>query len=436
MIPEKRELSPCVTLYTVNTDKFKTETLSVSLVTPIDRELTPVSMLAMSTLKRGTEKYKTQGELNRRLDELYATGISMRCNRNGNYALIGFSAEMLSEEYTDRKTDVFGGTLETICQMLFCPLTDENGDFLDKYFESEREFQIDTINSQINNPRSYASLRCREIMFGDDIYGSSLIGTPKQVRDFSKQQVMERYKKLISENGFEFFYVGQKSADEVENRIRDIFMKYVAGNKTSVAEPFSMGRRNGDVKRVDESMELAQGKLVLGFRTGVNICSDDFFAMLVANEIYGGSPVSKLFMNVREKMSLCYYCSSSYDIYKGTVFVSSGVAPSDRSVAEGEILGQLELMQKGDISEEEFMLAKKSLFNSYRSIYDSPSAVESYYNGRNRFGVNCSVEECMEGIRNVTLSQVIEASKKIDLDTVYFLSGKGNEEEAYDEDND
>ena len=273
-------------------------------------------------------------------------------------------------------------------------------------------------------------------MFGDDIYGASLLGTPEQVSGFSKQEIMERYKRLISENGFEFFYVGQKSADEVEDRIRNIFMKYVSGNKTSLAEPFSVGQGGKDVKRVDESMDLAQGKLVLGFRSGINVCSDNFFAMLVANEIYGGSPVSKLFMNVREKMSLCYYCSSSYDIYKGTIFVSSGVAIDDRSVAQEEILRQLDSMKNGDISEEEFMLAKKSLFNSYRSIYDSPSAVESYYNGRNRFGVDCSVEECMRSIADVTLAEVVEAAKKIDLDTVYFLSGKGNGEEEYDEDND
>ena len=429
MYPRRKQLSPSLFLSAVHTDKFKTEMLSVSIVTPIDEKRSPASLLALSLLKRGTEKFGTQGELNLRLDELYATSISLKTQRLGNANILGFVAEMLCEEYTDGKTDIFGGTLEVLCQMLFFPRKDENGLFLEPYIESEKSNQCDAIEAQINNPRAYASMRCREIMFEGDSYSVNLLGTTDSVTSITREELSSVYKSLISDYRYEIFYIGPRNIEDVEKCLeRDFLPRMKQGNGIEPAQAVA-SNKVVTVKRVTEEMPLAQGKLVLGFRTGINLGSPDFYTMLVMNEIYGGSPVSKLFMNVRERLGLCYYCSASYDIFKGAVFVSCGISPKNKEKAEGEILRQLEEMKRGNITREELEAAKHSLCNSYRALSDSPVLLEGYYFCRNEFSVDCPLSECMERIQHVSLDEIIRVAKEVTLDTVYFLNGNGEENE-------
>jgi predicted Zn-dependent peptidase len=282
---------------------------------------------------------------------------------------------------------------------------------------------------QINNPRAYASRRCREIMFEGESYGVGLLGTATQVMEMTAQELALCYRSLISDHGYEFFYVGPRSLDEVADKIAEFFLPEVhTHSRTQIVAPTARSSVSA-VRRVTEEMPLAQGKLVLGFRTGINLFSKDFYAMLVANEIYGFSPVSKLFMNVRERLGLCYYCSSAFDVFNGAVFVSCGISPCNKEKAETEILRQLKKMSDGEIEEAELIAAKHSLCNTYRSLGDSPALLESYYFCRNEFGIECSPSECMQNIQNVTPEEVITAASKISLDTVYFLNGNGEEGE-------
>ena len=337
MIPKKLSLSQSILLSAIQTDKFKTETLSVSIVMPTEEKNSPASLLALSILKRGCEKFKTQGEINLRLDELYATSISMKSHRLGDANVLGFSAEMLCEDYTDGKTDVFGGTLDVLNQMLFHPLTDGEGYFLPSYIESEKNNQCDAIEAQINNPRAYASKRCREIMFAGEPYGISLLGTADTVRAITKDELSACYQSMISEHRYSFFYIGPRSIEEVAKRLEEAFLPHASQGQARPIPQTAAAKRSGDVRRVVEEMPLAQGKLVLGFLTGVGIQSEDFYTMLVLNEIYGGSPVSKLFMNVREKLSLCYYCGSGDNGQKGFLTVHSGIEFKNEKKAADEI---------------------------------------------------------------------------------------------------
>lgn len=429
MYLKRKKLSPSLSLSAVQTDTFKTETLSVSIVTPTDRKQSPASLLALSILKRGTQKYKMQQEINLRLDELYATSISLKTQRLGNANILGFVAEMLCEAYTDGKTDVFGGTLDVIAEMLFHPLQEENGTFLAPYIESEKNNQCDAIEAQINNPRAYAAMRCREIMFAGDPYGVNLLGKTEEIRALNAKELAACYHDLIGSYRYEIFYIGPRSIENVEKYLKEYILPYIKQETYREVVQTVAPDEVSEIRRVTEDMPLAQGKLSLGFRTGVNLQSPDFYAMLVMNEIYGGSPVSKLFMNVRERLSLCYYCSSSYDIVKGALFVSSGISPQNKPMAEREILKQLDEIKCGKVTTAELEAAKHSLCNSYRALADSPALLEGYYFCRGELLVDCTIEECMGRIRDVVLDDVIRVAAGVTLDTVYFLNGNGGENE-------
>lgn len=428
MIPKKMIVAPGLEVDAIQTEHFKTEALSICVTVPLDRHTVPLYGLALSVLKRGTELYSTIGAINRRLDELYASGVSLRVDRFGNNCVIGFSAEMLGEAYTDGKTDVFGGVVDVIMQMLFHPMTDDQGLLLAQFVESEKNIACDAIEASDNNPRARAARRCREIMFANDDFGTSLSGTVEQIRTVTPESLTTAYRNLLTKRTFRVFYVGEKSIEDVAKRVLRLLKPYLSmgGAYKAITEGVSCDPL--PVKRVNEMTAVAQGKLVMGFRTGVNVRHEDFCAMLILSEIYGGSPISKLFMNVRERLGLCYYCGSTYDIYKGTMFVSCGVDPENRDMAESEILRQLDEIRHGNIREEEFDAAVKALVSSYRAISDLPATLESYYLGRDLFGVSCSVSACMEGIRRVSREDVIRLANRIVLDTVYFLCGEKSED--------
>lgn len=433
MIPQKSFPAPSIELNTIQTDRFKTETLSVTVSLPLEKLVTPLYSLVLSILKRGTEKYPTQGHINRRLDELYATGLSLRADRYGDNYVLGFSAELLDATYTDGEIDILDGVLEVITQMLFHPLTEKNGLLLSRFVEREKTIACDAIQASINNPKSYASIRCREIMFDEDNHDLSIAGTVARIRAVTAEALTELYRDLIFERKFRVSYIGSKSKEQVGEQLLRHLGPYLSDPRDFVPDRNGFCPKRAICKRVDEKSEIAQGKLVIGMRAGVNILDEDFYPMLVFTELYGGSPVSKLFMNVREKLSLCYYCSAIYDIYKGTIFVSCGVDPEKREEAEAEIFRQLENIRAGHVTPFEFDAAVKSLLGSYRSISDQPSTLESYYAGRDLFGVFWSVEQCIEAIGAVTPEDVIRVSKKVETDTVYFLWGDAKDGEE-DED--
>ena len=423
MVLVTKQLTPFLTLKTVQTDKFKTERLSVTLNDSPDRRMTPIARFVFSVLKRGCKKYPSQRELNVRLDNLYSASVAPAFFVGAGEYKLGFCAEMLGEEYSEK--GVFEGTLELLFDILWNPLKDENGNFLPNYIERERENICDNIKSVVNNPRLYANKRFMEIMYEGDDYSIPTNGTVEMVNSITSQELTEKYNDLVSNSSYEIFYVGSKSSEEVEAIIKSFFDNNKFGKEKKADKSVDFACDTVKVKRVTEEMQLSQGKLVMGFKSGINItCGKDFYTMLVVNEIFGASPVSKLFMNVREKLGLCYYCSSRYDLHKGAIYVSSGIEKSDLKKTEAEILKQLKNIQKGKISANEFDAAKKSLVNLYTETTDSASAIERYYFLRGEFKVKDTIEEAIEKISETSLEDVIRVAGKLKLDTVYFLCGK------------
>jgi predicted Zn-dependent peptidase len=383
-------------------------------------------------LKRGSKRYPTQKDINIRLDELYSSSVSPFFRHGAIAHKMGFTAEMLATRYSD--ADTFSGSLELLFDMFWNPLLDENGYFTSKNVEESRRVICDSIKSVINNPKRYAVKRLFEIMYEDDLYFASSNGTVDLIQSVTDRELIEAYYDLVKNSSYEIFYTGTKSAEEIEAAVLPYFEKYKYGAAQTIEGDVTFDVDTKKVKRVNEEMKLSQGKLVMGFKTGVNItCGKDFYAMMTLNEIYGASPISKLFMNVREKLGLCYYCSSAYGACKGCIHVSSGIEKDDLKKAEKVILKQLDDIKKGKITDFEFNAAKKSLINAHSEITDSAAVIERYYLVNSEFSVNDSIEDAKRKFAEVSLEDVIRVAQNIKLDTVYFLSGKGGEEEEFDD---
>ena len=178
------------------------------------------------------------------------------------------------------------------------------------------------------------------------------------------------------------------------------------------------------LKTVTERMDLSQGKLCLGFSCDLHGDDQKSAPLAVMSDIFGGGPYSKLFSNVREKMSLCYYCSASSVKAKGLIMVDSGVEKENAETAQSEILNQLEIMKKGEFSDAEFDSSIKSITDSLNSYNDSQGLLDVWYSVKIFKDKLLSPEDTVKLICSVTRDDVVRAAKGVNLHTVYKLLPK------------
>lgn len=429
-------ISDSIHLSAIQTDRFKTGVLTFTLTIPLTSKNYAYNTLLSGILRRGTEHYPSLALLNKRLDELYATSIEIRSTKNAENLSLIFTCDLLDDRYIPDGIDVLSGVIEVAADLIMFPLL-KDGAFVPELVEQEKQIALDYLNSEINNTRLYALKRCFEKMYRFDPDYPSTKRLKNHIKNADAKSIYQHYLYILGSSLLDVFYIGNTNIEDVSKKIGSVFHKYLAKNIYAPTLPHI--RQPLPLLSEKEAMPVSQGKLTLGFNTGVCICdgSDKYYAALVFNEIFGASPLSKLFMNVREKMGLCYYCSSIYGIYSGDLVVSSGIEVKNRDIAEREILNQLDNMRKGKISDAEFKAAIRSLENSYRQMLDNPLDLQSFYSERRSFGINDTVEDTIKKISGVTVKDVIEIAENTNLDTVFFVEGTltndSDTEEANDE---
>lgn len=417
---EKIKITDGITLNIINTDKFKTNYLSFNFVTPLSREKVSYYALIPQVLMRGTKSYNDLASIKNKLDDLYAASVEGRVYRRGEYQICGITASWLMDKYAIDGTNITDGTLDVLEEIIFTPFL-ENGVFSNSYVESEKKNLIDDIRAIINNKNGYAIRRCQEEMCKDEAFGICEYGEEAVVESITSDELYRLYNELLETARVEIFYVGSGDMDKLCEKISKMFVD--RERRYSEFKGAEVRKEVLQTKEVLEKCATMQGKLSLGFRTGTVLGEDDYNAFPVFVEMYGNSPVSKLFMNVREKLSLCYYCRAIPEGIKGVMVVTSGIEVSKKQEAQDEILAQLECVRNGEFTEDELILAKKSLKNAYDELNDSPASVESWYLTRRLAGVDDETETVARRFMDVTREDVIRVAKKIKLDTVYFLEG-------------
>lgn len=422
------------TLRAIKTDRFKMSRLSFNFILPADRERSPLTKLMLAVLMRGSEKYPSVVEINKALDEFYGATVTWRSNSVGGRHIFRISCEMLNNRYRLAGDDrnILHGVAEIVLNILTEPLLDENGLLLAQNIESERKIAIDALMAKINDQKAYSADQCRKYMLGDDISGVSSEGTIEQIEKFTAEELTDNVSYFLENAVLECYYVGEEDAEEIADIIDGALARVKRGSKViSLSEKAFVSERDS-VQEIDEKMDVSQGRLNIGCLCGTVMVDDTYYAMNLFNEIFGGSSVARLFTYVREKQSLCYYCYSAYHSANGTIMINCGIKKENRDRALNEIKRQLCMMQNGEFSDEEIATAKKTIISGMRQINDSPSALEAFSFRRLLAGVGEELLEAAEKISSVTREEIIAAARKVKIDTVYFLSGDGEEEEDYE----
>lgn len=419
------KLEEGVDLIAVSTNKFKTSLFSVSLVVPLQEETATANALVGDVLYRGSEKYPDMEALSAATDDLYGTSLSPIVRQKGESQCISLIASMIDDRFSLDGTPILEGVTQLMGEILLHPAT-ENGVFLKEYVESEGGNLADLIRSQINEKRGWSIHRVTEIMCQGEAYALDKYGSAEEAETMTPEALWERYQALLSEAKVVFYYGGAAEPALVEKAVRAAFAPLITPRPGTepqcqvIASP-----KQEDVREETERMDVTQGKLALGFRTGgVDVNSEDYPALLVCNAIYGATASSKLFMNVREKLSLCYFAGSLLDKLKGLMVVSSGVEFANFQVARDEILLQLEHMRTGEFSDEDLVVGRNAVISSLRTLMDSQGRMEDFWFTQTIAGRLDSPEELMDRLMTVERDQVIAVAKKIQLDTIYYLTGE------------
>ncbi len=398
--------------------QFKTNRISVFFYVPVKREnVTKISLLRQ-VLKRGSENYPTLTALAEKLEDLYGANLSGGIRKKGDGELFYFTVEYIADRFVGE--NITREAAQLLNEVVFNPLIIDGG-FSADYLAQEKNNLKNYIEGIINDKREYAQLKCLEEMFKGEAYGIFEYGYIEDFDGITPQSLYEFYKEIIESARVEIFVNGTFDDEAVSAEIKSIFKlsdRKCQGIETEIA------KKREEVKTITEEMEVTQSKLCLGLTCNIKYSDPDYYALVLYNCIFGGSPVSKLFNNVRERLSLAYFVFSRVDKMKSFMLISSGIETENYNKAYGEIMAQMDNMNRGKITAEEFDAGKKYLKNSFNSMKDSISAMEDFYMSQIICKTDETLESIIEKINNVTMEEVIRVGKKISLDTIYFLKGR------------
>lgn len=433
---QTHEILPGITLTVLPSKRFKVGLFSCVFTLPLSPENSYTRSLLFSVLRRGCKCYPTLSHISRRLDELYATPYHVVDTIKGNCQYIGFSAELLENRYLLDDTDLCGDILSLMRQMLFCPLTDPNGKLCERYVEAEKKNAVDHLRSLQNHPSSYAMARFSDIFYQNEPFAVALEGAEQRISSISADQLTTTWHEMLCQAPIRCFYIGGMPSAALIERVRAMMQTAFAGIDRTV-QPIDqhccVARSWDTVRRVEEAGREGQSHLILGWRSGVTVQSPEYYAMMLCHELLGLSPISRLFVHVREAHSLCYSCSSIYRIERGDIIVNCGISANNRALAERAIIEQIEVLQRNEFSDAEWQAAKKSLIGSCRQMNDSTRSLFRYYELRSLLGMRQSLEQSIERFEALTREEVAAAARKLRLELVYFRRGTGGLDEDGEE---
>lgn len=414
-----RNIADNVTFMSIKESRFKTMRISVNAFLPLNIDTAATNALLSLVLTRSCAKYPDFTMLSKKLSSLYGASLSSGFRKMGDTQVLSFNISGIDDRYALDDEVISQQLSDLLCEVIFNPLLDNN-EFVSAEVEQERRQLIDMIDADFNEKRIYASHKAISLMCSGEAFGISRYGDKDSVNAVTSAMLYDAWCNMLKTARFEIIYVGESDSTAA----CEVFSKYFESiDRASAVLSTYVKRSASEVKVENEDMELSQSKMILGFRTDVAEPSEESVAMRLAVAVLGGTAHSKLFCNVREKLSLCYYCSSSYIAQKGIMLVESGVESDNIDKAKNAILNEIEAMKKGDITDEELSSAKLSMCNSYRTTNDTVGGISAFYLSQIFSSKLMSADELCDMIQKVTKEDIINCANKLTLDTVFTLTG-------------
>ncbi len=406
----------------IKNNRFNTTSISYNFYLPLKKDTVALNALLPFILTSQSKTYPDFSALNLKLNKLYGARLDASTEKYGDCQLLSMRISVINDRFTFDSDSTVLAASDMLLGLIFEPNT-ENGAFMPNDTEREKRKAIEHIKGELAEKRTYAKQRLISEMFKNDVYGISKCGEISDVEAITGESLYKAWLNMLSTAFVRVQVIGEslplKFFEAVSQRFENINRQSITDYR--LCKPTEPAKK---VKTVFEKMDIKQGKLVLGFSSEMYGDDDVSLPLMVMCDIFGGGPYSRLFTNVREKMSLCYYCAAGSVRYKGLLTVDSGVEWQNADKAVNEILNQLDIMQKGEFSDFELESSIKSICESLKGYYDSQNSIDLWYalkiNNRELY----SPEDIIEKIKSITREDVVYAAKGVKLHTVYKLLPK------------
>ena len=335
---ERKQLAPGVYITTLDAAKFNRCRIAIHLRFPARREsATDAAVLAL-VLERGYAACPDMTALSRRLAELYGADLGVDLGAAGTDRVLSADICGIKDAYalggenlTDAYADIVFGTI-------FDPYL-VDGVFDAEAVRIETETQARRLEAEFNSKRLYCVRQARRKFFGESPAGIELGGYPDELIHVTPASLKAEYDRILATASIDVMVQGVDEA-----RVADMLLRKLEGVRRT-PHPFAppMGMPPAPLRRYREEIPgLTQAKLCMMFTAGNDPEPPSVSILRVAMSVLGGSATSRLFRNVREKQSLCYYCGSAAQRATGVMMIDSGVEPGREEQAEAAILAEWE----------------------------------------------------------------------------------------------
>lgn len=411
-------LADGVTLYYINDSKYKTNYTNIYFSMPLTAENATKASLVSKLLKRGSVNYPSMAEINSALDMNYSSTIGFSAFKEGEKTMFALSLATMKNSFAPKGEDIFAEALEIAFDLLFHPLS-ENGGFVQEYFDSEKKNLHDSIMAQINNKSSYSRTRFIKEMCEGEAFATNGEGDIDVLSGITPTELYGFLKNMIKTAVCDIYFVGS----ETEERVKELYGKaWATVERESEARSKTRLVTAVKGKEITEALDIAQAHLWIGYRTPVTYSSPDYLKFVLFNMVMGGDVSSRMFMNIREKLSLCYTCYSALDGMKGIFMAYAGIDPENKEKTLNAFYEELESIRSGKVTEEELSDAKKAYINRMREIQDNPSMLPAWFHMRLESDIPRDPDTDARDIATLTVDDVVWAAGQIEKDTVYFLT--------------
>ncbi|MER2080633.1 MAG: pitrilysin family protein [Ruminococcus sp.] len=417
---KRTQIADGVFFNSVKDSRFKTMKLSANLYVPLSAETASENALLAGVLSRSCKAYPDFTALSRKLCALYGADLNVLAHKAGDNQVITLSASGLDDRYAMEGESIARELSLLLCGVIFEPNLSGRA-FVAGEVEQERRQLLDVIDSEYNDKRIYANGRMTEIMCADEVYGVKRYGTAEAIKAATPESLYAAWERLLRTSYVEIMYIGDSAPDKAAEVFTDAFRSI---GRAPVKQSTQIIRGVKEVKRETEEIEVSQSKLVMGFRAGTAVPEKEARAASLMCSILGGTATSKLFCNVREKQSLCYYCAARYDKYKGIVVIDSGVEGENVEKLEKGIMKEIEDMKNGVISDFEIESTKMAVINAYQGSNDTVGGIEAWYASQLLEDGFKTIEEAAALLNAITKEEIVAAAQRLQLDTVYVLKNK------------
>ena len=418
-IINRRKIADGVYFSSITDKRYKKNLISVAFSTQLSEDTATENVIVPVLLTKCNSKLPTYKAFNNKMSRLYASGIGGTAGRQYDLQTISFGAYYLDDIYALSGEKMTGIMTDILIDCLTSPVT-ENGVFSEKFVELEKKTVIDNIETAINDKRSYAIERAMKTICKGEPASVCSYDTVEKAKLITPDSAYKAYRRMLETMPCEIICTGCSDFEGVAEKFAAAFEK--AGRHDIENTTIALSPVKTQTEEVTERLTVNQSKLVLGFKSH----SDDDAALVLLQKIFGGTTSSKLFRNVREKMSLCYYCSAARNDLKGIMLVNSGVENENIEKTKEAVIDQLEEIKNGNFTNEDINFAEMAIKNDFKSVADSAGNVSNWYFDCIRKNDIVTPEEKLGRYLGVSKERIIAAAKSMVLDSVYVLTGNEN----------